>query len=80
MTRASGNIAEGAVTAVTGLVLWLFTGEVEVPVVTLAKVGLVLMCVGGGRLLWGLGRSVRARTRTGREPGQNRPRPTPRSG
>ncbi|CAL9530585.1 hypothetical protein SUDANB58_04037 [Streptomyces sp. enrichment culture] len=62
MTRTSRMIVEGAVTAVIGLVLWLFTGGVEVPVITPVKVGLVLMCVGAAQLLWGLGRSVRARS------------------
>ncbi|MFG3126390.1 DUF5708 family protein [Streptomyces tendae] len=54
MTRASKNLLEGAVTLLTGLALWLFTGDMEVPVVTLTKVGVVLMCVGGAQTAWGL--------------------------
>lgn len=36
-----------------GLVLWLFTGDVEVPFVTLTKVGVVMMFVGGALVLTG---------------------------
>ncbi|MGW0347077.1 DUF5708 family protein [Streptomyces anthocyanicus] len=54
MTRASKHLLEGAVTLLAGLALWLFTGDVEVPVVTLTKVGVVLMCVGGAQTAWGL--------------------------
>ncbi|MEV7223639.1 DUF5708 family protein [Streptomyces sp. NPDC093681] len=45
---------EGVVTLLAGLALWLFTGDVEVPVVTLTKVGVVLMCVGGAQTAWGV--------------------------
>ncbi|MEU1553024.1 DUF5708 family protein [Streptomyces scabiei] len=44
---AARNLGEGAGTFVIGLVLWLFTDGVEVPIVTLTKVGVVMMCVGG---------------------------------
>ncbi|MEI5526360.1 DUF5708 family protein [Streptomyces brasiliscabiei] len=58
MDRASGratrNLLEGAATFVTGLVLWLFTEGVTVPVVTLTKVGVVMMCVGGVLVATGL--------------------------
>ncbi|AIV34182.1 DUF5708 family protein [Streptomyces sp. R1] len=54
MTRTSKNLLEGAVTLLAGLALWLFTGDVEVPVVTLTKVGAVLMCVGGAQTAWGV--------------------------
>ncbi|GGY88111.1 DUF5708 family protein [Streptomyces poonensis] len=57
MSRATRDLLEGAVTFVTGLVLWLFTGDVEIPVVTSAKVGVVMMCVGGVLLATGLYRS-----------------------
>ncbi|MEV2215935.1 DUF5708 family protein [Streptomyces sp. NPDC050997] len=53
MTRATRNLLEGAGTFVVGLVLWLFTGDVEIPVVTLTKVGVVMMCVGGSLVLTG---------------------------
>jgi len=54
VSRASKNLLEGVVTLLVGLALWLFTGDVEVPVVTPAKVGVVLMCVGGAQTAWGL--------------------------
>ncbi|MGW4019983.1 DUF5708 family protein [Streptomyces sp. NPDC005009] len=59
MNRASKNLLEGVVTLLAGLALWLFTGDVEVPVVTPAKAGVVLMCVGGARTAWGLYGSAR---------------------
>lgn len=40
------SVGIGAVVAVVGLVLWLTTGEVDTPVVSLSKVGVVLMVVG----------------------------------
>ncbi|MFV0133606.1 DUF5708 family protein [Streptomyces sp. HMX87] len=60
MTRGPRNLVEGAATPAVGLVLWLTTGDVDVPVVTLTKVGLVLMCLGGAQLVWGLYRTVRS--------------------
>ncbi|WP_121715679.1 DUF5708 family protein [Streptomyces sp. E5N91] len=54
MTRASKHLLEGVVTLLAGLALWLFAGDVEVPVVTPTKVGIVLMCVGGAQTAWGL--------------------------
>ncbi|MCM1942784.1 DUF5708 family protein [Streptomyces sp. G3] len=54
MTRGSRNLLEGVVTLLADLALWLFTGDVEVPVVTLTKVGVVLMCVGGAQTVWGV--------------------------
>ncbi|MFF4473202.1 DUF5708 family protein [Streptomyces sp. NPDC001599] len=53
------NVWEGAATFVVGLALWLFTGDVDVPVVDLAKVGIVMMCVGGAQTGWGIVRSAR---------------------
>ena len=52
--RATRNLVEGAATLVIGLVLWLFTEGVEVPVVTLTKVGVVMICVGGVLIATGL--------------------------
>ncbi|MEU4980884.1 DUF5708 family protein [Streptomyces sp. NPDC021969] len=63
MSRASKHLLEGAVTLLAGLALWLFTGDVEVPVVTLTKVGIVLMCVGGVQTAWGLTGAVRRSAR-----------------
>ncbi|MFD8235814.1 DUF5708 family protein [Streptomyces sp. NPDC059696] len=59
MSRARGNLVEGLVTFVTGLGLWLFGGDVEVPVVTLTKVGVVMMCVGGVLVVTGLWQAAR---------------------
>lgn len=53
MTKALKQLLEGSVTLVAGLALWLFTGDVEVPVVTLTKVGVVMMCWGGAQLIYG---------------------------
>lgn len=54
MSKAMKNLLEGAGTFGIGLVLWLFTGDVETPVVTLTKVGVVMMWVGGALVLAGL--------------------------
>lgn len=59
MSRASRNLLEGAATFAIGLVLWLFTGGVEVPVVTLTKVGVVMMCVGAALVTTGLYQAAR---------------------
>ncbi|MEU6685913.1 DUF5708 family protein [Streptomyces sp. NPDC046832] len=61
MSRARGNLLEGTVTFAAGLGLWLFTGDVEVPLVTLTKVGVVMMCVGGALVAAGLWRTARGR-------------------
>ncbi|MGY0062363.1 DUF5708 family protein [Streptomyces sp. LZ34] len=53
MTKALKQLLEGSVTLVLGLALWLFTGDVELPVVTLTKIGVVMMCWGGAQLLYG---------------------------
>ncbi|MBQ0984033.1 hypothetical protein KBZ10_05740 [Streptomyces sp. F63] len=58
MASSTKNLAEGAVTFTVGLALWLFTGDVEIPVFTLTKVGVVLMAVGGALLLTGLFQSA----------------------
>jgi uncharacterized membrane protein YiaA len=61
-SKARANLVEGIVTFVIGLGLWLFTGDVEVPVVTLTKVGVVMMCVGGVLVAAGLWQGARHRT------------------
>lgn len=61
MSAARRNLLEGVATFVAGLVLWLFTGGVEVPVVTLTKVGAVMMCVGGVLVATGLYQAARDR-------------------
>lgn len=60
MSGPTKNLLEGAATLVTGLVLWLFAGDVELPFVTLTKVGVVMMCVGGALLLTGLFQAARS--------------------
>ncbi|MFF3333763.1 DUF5708 family protein [Streptomyces sp. NPDC002888] len=59
MSRASRNLLEGAATFAIGLVLRLFAGGVELPVVTLTKVGVAMMCVGGALVLTGLYQAAR---------------------
>ncbi|MGW0611302.1 DUF5708 family protein [Streptomyces sp. NPDC002788] len=61
MSKARRNLVEGAVTLVIGLGLWMFTGDVEVPVVALTKVGVVMMCVGGVLVAAGLWQGARRR-------------------
>jgi hypothetical protein len=53
---------EGVVTFAAGLGLWLFAGDVEVPLVTLTKVGMVMMCVGGALAAAGLWEAARRGT------------------
>ncbi|GAA3200007.1 MULTISPECIES: DUF5708 family protein [Streptomyces] len=65
MTGAARNLLAGAGTLVVGLGLWLFADGVDLPVVTPAKVGVVMMCVGGAEVLLGLYRAVRASAGSG---------------
>ncbi|MFG3247161.1 DUF5708 family protein [Streptomyces sp. NPDC048187] len=53
------NLLEGVVTLLAGLALWLFTGDVELPVVSLTKVGAVMVCVGAAQTAWGVYGAVR---------------------
>ncbi|MFC8145902.1 DUF5708 family protein [Streptomyces paradoxus] len=62
MSKATRYLVEGAVTFLIGLVLWRFTGGVDVPVVTLTKVGIVMMIVGGALSGNGLWHAARGRT------------------
>ncbi|SMQ18968.1 hypothetical protein SAMN06272771_5433 [Streptomyces sp. Ag82_O1-12] len=59
MSRGRRNLQEGIVTFATGLGLWLFAGDVDVPLVTLTKTGVVLMCVGGALAAAGLWQAAR---------------------
>ncbi|MEU5222195.1 DUF5708 family protein [Streptomyces toyocaensis] len=59
MTGAWRNLLAGTVTLVVGLFLWRFAGGADLPVVTPAKAGVVLMCVGGAEILLGLYRAAR---------------------
>ncbi|MDH6627514.1 hypothetical protein M2271_005340 [Streptomyces sp. LBL] len=60
---SSRNLLEGVGTFAAGLVLWLSTEGVEVPVVTLTKVGVVMMCVPGVYIALGLYRAAHQRSR-----------------
>lgn len=62
MTKARKDLLEGVVLVLVGLPLWLFTEDVQVPVVTLTKVGLVMMCVGGVLVVTSLYRALREPT------------------
>ncbi|MER0241003.1 DUF5708 family protein [Streptomyces sp. HSW2009] len=46
------HLLEGAGMLVVGAALWLFTGGVDTPVITLRKVGVVLTFLGAGQLLY----------------------------
>lgn len=70
MSRAKKNLLEGAATFVAGLVLRLFTEDIEVPVVTLTTVGAVMMCVGGALTATGLYQAARASAGAGRRQGR----------
>ncbi|CAM5491780.1 hypothetical protein GCM10010329_69170 [Streptomyces spiroverticillatus] len=60
MKQGSKNMLEGVITFAIGLALRLFTDGVETPVVTLTKVGVVLMCVGGVLVAMGLFQAMRS--------------------
>ncbi|MFI7285494.1 DUF5708 family protein [Streptomyces anulatus] len=59
MKQASKNLLEGVITFAVGLALRLFTEGVETPVITLTKIGVVLMFVGGAFIVLGLFQSMR---------------------
>ncbi|MGA4844577.1 DUF5708 family protein [Streptomyces sp. G45] len=61
MGKASKNLVEGVATFVVGLALRLFADGVETPVVTLTKVGVVLMCLGAVIAVLGVSQAVRSR-------------------
>ncbi|MEV6476632.1 DUF5708 family protein [Streptomyces sp. NPDC051657] len=58
MKKASKNLLEGVITFAVGLALRLFTEGVETPVITLTKVGVVLMVAGGVFIVLGLFQSM----------------------
>ncbi|MET9763509.1 DUF5708 family protein [Streptomyces sp. NPDC006372] len=62
MNKAKQYLSEGVVTFLIGLLLWRFTGDVDVPVVTLTKVGIVMMIVGGVLSASGLWHAARGKT------------------
>jgi len=59
VSRASRNLLAGSVTLLVGLWLWRFARGVDLPLVTPAKVGVVMMCAGGAEILLGLYRAAR---------------------
>ncbi|MGW3560058.1 DUF5708 family protein [Streptomyces sp. NPDC000963] len=58
MASPTKNFVEGVVLFAIGLPLRLFTGDVDVPVVTLTTVGNVLMVIGGMEILYGAYRAA----------------------
>ncbi|MEU5977154.1 DUF5708 family protein [Streptomyces sp. NPDC047315] len=60
MRKPYKNLLEGGVAFTVGLVLRLFTEGVDTPVVTLTKVGVVLMFVGGALILTGMFQMARS--------------------
>ncbi|MFD3512534.1 DUF5708 family protein [Streptomyces sp. NPDC058657] len=58
MNSGTKAVLAGAVTFVIGVVLWRFTGTIETPVVTLTKLGVVLMVLGALEVVYGLYKSV----------------------
>ncbi|MEU3045716.1 DUF5708 family protein [Streptomyces sp. NPDC006984] len=58
MNSSSKALAGGGITFVIGLVLWQFAGDIETPVVTLTKLGVVLMALGALEVVYGLYRGA----------------------
>jgi len=54
MEKGRKRLLSGGITFAGGLGLWLFTGGIDTPVITLTKVGVVLMVVGVAEALYGL--------------------------
>jgi hypothetical protein len=66
VNRTLSEILIGIACLAVGFVLWATTQEIVTPVFELRKIGVVLMFVGGGGILWALvtaGRSPRGRSR-----------------
>ncbi|MFI1827156.1 DUF5708 family protein [Streptomyces sp. NPDC020412] len=59
MKKSLKTLLEGGVTFATGAILRLTTEGVDTPVITLTKVGVVLMFIGGALLLTGLAQTAR---------------------
>ncbi|MEU9865438.1 DUF5708 family protein [Streptomyces sp. NPDC047971] len=62
MASPTKNFAEGAVLFGIGLALRLFTEDIEIPVFTLTKLGVVLMAIGGIEILYGVYRTASSRS------------------
>ncbi|MBB5933295.1 DUF5708 family protein [Streptomyces zagrosensis] len=61
MAAGVRHLIEGAAAVVVGLALWLFTGGVETPVITLKKVGVAVMCFGAVQMMVGTWTTARQR-------------------
>jgi hypothetical protein len=46
------NLLEGGITLLAGLALWLFGDHVDLPVISLVKIGVVASCVGAAQLVY----------------------------
>ena len=55
------DLLAGVGMVAVGLVLWLFTGGVQIPVFTLPKVGIVLMVIGALELCYAVYLRIRGR-------------------
>jgi hypothetical protein len=59
MNPVRRNLTTGSITLLVGLPLWLFAGGIKTPIVTLTKLGIVLMVVGGCEILYALYLKIR---------------------
>lgn len=59
MGAMAKNLLTGSATFLVGLLLWLFAGDIEIPIFTLTKVGVVLMVIGALEVAYGLFLAVR---------------------
>ncbi|UNO42399.1 DUF5708 family protein [Streptomyces sp. MST-110588] len=55
---AAGKIFAGAVVLAVGLVMWLVFGGHDLGIVETTKAGIVISCIGGAELLYGVYRSL----------------------
>jgi uncharacterized membrane protein HdeD (DUF308 family) len=62
VTKTRRELLVGAVTAVVGGALKLFADDVDTPVISLGKIGLVLVIVGVAEVLYALWSMARDRT------------------
>lgn len=66
MSRTFSEVLIGIGCLVVGFVLWRTTGHIVTPVFELSKIGVVLMFVGGGGILWALATAGRDRGKSER--------------
>lgn len=53
MNRITAHILSGLICILVGTGLVLFAGDVETPIITLSKLGVVLLVIGGLDLVYG---------------------------